>query len=110
MQGEEFDVWTKSTRNLIDVSDVFRIAKAIIEEGECASYPINIAAPLSYPMLEIVSTFEKVLLRKARYISVDSGASYKIDTRVADKVAKSINLSFGGDYLERVIRKYYVKQ
>ena len=109
IKDEEFDVWIHSSRNLIDVADIFKIAKTIIERKEETGSVVNIAAPVSHPIIEIVNTFEQVLSLKARYNTIEAGCDYLINTQISNKMAQLSGLEFGSDYLERVIKKYYAK-
>lgn len=107
IKGEELELWIHARRNLIDVADIFKMVKILIEQSEAAGPVINIASPVSHSMLEIVSTFEEVLALKARYKKIDAGSSYQIDTKVSDKLARLAGIEFNSSYLERVIIKYY---
>lgn len=106
---ENFDLWIYASRNLIDVADIFKIATAIIERGEATDAVLNIAAPVSHSMIEIVSTFENVLSLKARYNKIEAGFNYLINTQISDKMAQLAGIEFDSAYLERVIKKYYAK-
>ena len=109
INGEEIELWIHARRNLIDVADIFRIGKVLIERGDAAGAITNIAAPVSHSMLEILRTFEKVLAMRARYKKVNAGSAYQIDTKVSDKIARLAGIEFNSSYLERVIRKYYAE-
>lgn len=109
MNEENFDLWIHASRNLIDVTDIFKIATAIIEQGEAMGTVLNIAAPVSHSIIEIVTTFEQVLSMKARYNKVKAGSNYLIDTQISNEMAQLSGLEFGSDYLERVIKKYYAR-
>jgi nucleoside-diphosphate-sugar epimerase len=109
MKEEEFDVWIHSSRNLIDVADISKIAKTIIERDEETGSVLNIAAPVSHPIIEIVKTFERVLSLKARYNTIEAGSDYLIDTEISDKIGQFSGIEFGRDYLGKLLKKYYAK-
>lgn len=109
IKGEEFDVWIHASRNLIDVADIFKIAKTIIEREEETGSVVNIGAPVSHPIIKIVNTFEQVLSLKARYKTIEAGSNYLINTQISNKAAQISGLEFGNDYLRRLITKYYAK-
>ena len=70
---------------------------------------VNISSPCSYSITEIIETFERVLNRNATHQNVKKGKAYTIDVRKMLEVATSSNLTFGKDYLGKVVRKYYEK-
>lgn len=107
--GERFDVWRYAKRNLIDVADVAAIAKFVLCNVPCEKVLVNLAAPTSVSVVDLVHAFELVLGMTANYSLINSGGAYEIDTKFVDHVAKQIGISFDETYIERVIRKYYGK-
>lgn len=107
--GVRFQVWLNARRNLIDASDVAVIAAHIIGKHSADNNNTNIACPFSVSILELVQTFETALDKNANYDTVDAGAGYAIDTRLAEAAAKACGIIFDGDYVNNLIRKYYAK-
>jgi nucleoside-diphosphate-sugar epimerase len=105
--GLPFQVWLHAKRNLIDVCDAAAIATELLRNGEAAGRVINIACPFSIPVIELVGIFEAVLGKAARYERIAAGASYAIDVAPAMLAAQRLNLPFGVDYIEQLIKKYY---
>jgi nucleoside-diphosphate-sugar epimerase len=108
VSGARFQVWLHARRNLIDADDVAVIAAHIIKNHPADS-STNIACPSSVSILELVRMFEIALDRKANYDTVDAGAGYTIDTRLAEVAATACGIVFEDDYVNNLIRKYYVK-
>lgn len=109
VSGARFQVWLNARRNLIDASDVAIIAAHIIEKYPADSRSTNIACPFSISIPELVKLFETALHKKANYDTVEAGAGYAIDTRLAEVVATACGIVFDGNYVSNLIRKYYVK-
>lgn len=105
--GLPFQVWQKARRNLIDVSDVARIATHLLPRALDERMTTNIACPFSVPIQELVATFENVLGKKANTTSVDAGASYGIDVSIAAAAALEAGVRFDTQYIDQLIRKYY---
>lgn len=107
--GIPFETWARAERNLIDIDDVAAIGSAMIDagahggDGEAQS----IAARDSTPMPELVAIFERVLGRKADCTYLPRGASLRIDSTGAQRLAQTLGLDLGCGYAERIIGKYY---
>lgn len=104
---QSFDIWKGSTRNLIDVEDVFKIANFIIEKQIFLNEITNIASSKSYYIKEIVLLIENILGIEAKYSCIDKGASYKIDTQKIYDITKELLISFNDEYMSRIIRNNY---
>jgi nucleoside-diphosphate-sugar epimerase len=105
--GQRFQVWRHARRNLIDVSDVATIATHLVGQQQAQGRVTNIACPFSVPILEVVEVFESVLGKGAHYDLIEAGADYPIDTRQAEITAAEAGVVFDGDYVNRLIKKYY---
>jgi hypothetical protein len=107
LDGERFQVWTRARRNVIDVEDAARIALELVLSEHASDETINIAAPESSAMLDIVQAMERTLRRRAVFEAVDCGGSYAIDTRRSASAAKRCGVEFLPGYLGAVVDKYY---
>jgi dTDP-4-dehydrorhamnose reductase len=105
-RGERFAVWRHAQRNVIDCDDVRAIGFAVLESGQRGA-TMNIAAPRSYPMTEIVGTMERVVGGHAIFDLLDRGGAFPIDLEETRALWDRGGLAFATDYLEHVIRKYY---
>jgi nucleoside-diphosphate-sugar epimerase len=107
---QSFDIWEGSTRNLIDVEDVFKIINFIIEKQIFLNEITNIASSKSYYIKEIVLLIENILGIEAKYSCIDKGASYKIDTQKIYEITKELLINFNDEYMNRIIRNNYVME
>jgi len=106
--GQQFEVWTRAYRNLLDCEDAFKICSYIIDKKLFLNRTVNIASPIMLPAPMIVELIEKILDKKGNYVLVDKGGNaYTIDLKDVMPVIKALNLVFNEQYPERVIRKYY---
>ena len=106
-RSESFKMWRRARRSVIDIADVAKIGAALIEAPAQRGGVINVATPHRHPIAEIVRGLERAVGKKAVCESVDRGSEYEIDVSRVATVAEGLGISFEGDYLERVIRKYY---
>jgi nucleoside-diphosphate-sugar epimerase len=105
--GLRFQLWTKASRNIIDVADVATIITHLVTNGSIEGMTANIACPFSQSMPELVKIFERVLGRQANYESVAAGGKYPIDTHLTTTTASHVGIVFDNQYTENCIRKYY---
>lgn len=107
IRSERLEIWGGATRNIVDVEDIVRIAANLIIAEQACNETINIAAPRCYWMLEIVTTMGKILRHAPIFDIIDKGSSYDIDTSRISAALERCGITFGDDYLDQVIRKYY---
>jgi nucleoside-diphosphate-sugar epimerase len=105
-RSERFQVWGNASRNVVDADDVAAIARSIVDRGICGQ-TINIAAPRSHSILEIVTAMEGAIGKSAVFDLVDDGASYRIDVPAVTDIQRSVPHVFAENYLSDVLRKYY---
>lgn len=107
MQGERFEIWKRSTRNLIDVDDVFSAVEYLIDKSGITNEIIHIANHKMISAIELVCLLEKLLDKKASYIELDKGAEY---LSIPDDITKynlPITRKFDDCYLYQVLKKYF---
>lgn len=103
---ESFEVWNHANRYPIDIEDVFRIAKRLIEDRSMWDRRINIALR-AYPVLEFVRVMEKIVGKNARYTLKQKGRYYEIPCPEVAEIVGELNLDHREEYLENVLRKYF---
>lgn len=104
---ELFRVWKNSTRNLIDVDDVFKIAHYLIKNNLFVNQITNIAAPLSLPIFDIIAIVEELSGHKGCYETENRGGSYTIDTHKISPYLNEIGIAFVEKYPFSIIKKYF---
>lgn len=108
IEGNEFVVWSRSERNLVDIDHIVAITSELLETHEGSErVPVSIAALRSTPMPEIVAAFERVLRRRAHYRVEERGTPFPIDTTIAAEMAMRLGIDLGPRTTERTLRKYY---
>jgi nucleoside-diphosphate-sugar epimerase len=105
--GQEFELWNNSNRNLIDVDDVVAIIKELLAEKICHNKIINIANSNSYPVPEIVAVIEQYLSKKGKYVAVEKGMSYAVNTDYIKSIINKLDIKFEHDYILKLLCKYY---
>jgi nucleoside-diphosphate-sugar epimerase len=103
----EFPVWSGSTRNLIDLDDVYRIIDYIIEYKLFVNQTINVANLHNIAVVDIVKYVEKQLGVKAKYHLVDKGVPFeKIDISDIMPILDRLSIKFdGNNYLTEAIKR-----
>lgn len=108
--GESFSVWKNSTRNIIDVDDVFKIANYLIKNNLYVNEITNIAAPSCLSIFKIVTIIEELADKKGVFSIEKRGGSYKIDIDKISPYFKDSNVSFFEGYSKAIIEKYFFKK
>lgn len=106
IKGKTFNVWSKAERYIIDIDDVVKIARYIIDNRVFLKRTINIASK-PYRVLEIIKMLEKIIGISAKYVEIERGSAYEIDCSEIKFVMEKIGIYFDENYLEGVLRKYY---
>lgn len=108
-QSELFQLWAGAYRNIIDVDDVARLTASLIQNVFARNMIVNMAAPSSYSILDIVKSLELTLGKSAIYELINSESKYEIDISKLKNLIGECWLNFDDNYLENVINKYYEK-
>jgi nucleoside-diphosphate-sugar epimerase len=109
-RSEKFTVWTKATRNIIDVDDAVSIVSKLLEDRKLRNITVNIANPMNYGIRHIVASMEKAVGKPAHFLEEDKGEAYAIDVSTIQGITRELGLAFDDQYLFRVIQKYYGKE
>ena len=105
-----FYMWSKASRNIIDVSDVAMISAKIIENKQKECNILNIANIENYTMDKIILEMETILKKKALYKPIEKGENYYIDTSLIRKYITNLDMIFDNNYLKNILTKYYGKK
>jgi nucleoside-diphosphate-sugar epimerase len=105
--GQQFEVWTTASRNLIDCEDIFKVCNYVLENRMFLNRTINIASTTKVSVPRIVEIIEEILNKKANIVPVSKGSSHDISLIDIQPVFEAIGIEFDEQYPERVIRKYY---
>jgi nucleoside-diphosphate-sugar epimerase len=102
-----FDLWKNAYRNLIDVTDAYKIINEIVAQKLFLNEIVNVANPYNYSVQQIVASIEEHTTKKAIYKSIDKGQAYTINTDKIKPLFQKLNLSFSSNYLSLLLQKYY---
>ncbi|HTN39285.1 MAG TPA: NAD-dependent epimerase/dehydratase family protein [Arachidicoccus sp.] len=105
--GESFDVWTQTSRNLIDVEDFADMAADCLQTG-LLNRMVYLIHPEDILIQEIVRLFEKALSRKGHYQLVPKGTYYNVDKSLSNTVFEKTGKAKAADvYVADLIHKYF---
>ncbi len=102
-----FFVWENAERNIIDIDDMFVICDAILKKPYEKRNPINIANPVNYPIMNIVTTIEYHFSKKGIYTLIKGESSPSINTEDILPIIKEKRIEFNENYLNKIIKKYF---
>jgi nucleoside-diphosphate-sugar epimerase len=106
--NELFEVWKNSSRNIIAIDDVYTIINYILQNKILANQVINIANPISMPILDIIGIIEVILASTGNYCLVERGFPYeKIDLGAIQSILNKFEIFFAPEYYYNAIKKYY---
>jgi nucleoside-diphosphate-sugar epimerase len=92
---KKFEVWGRTTRNLIALTDVYNIIDYIIKNQILRNKIVNIANPNNISVLEVVGFVEEVLRKKAQYKVINHGFPFEsIDVSDIKSIIRNLNVSF----------------
>lgn len=106
--GENFDLWIKAKRNLIDVDDFNDIVNIVIH-GKIKNQIVEVCNFNNLSVLSIVKVIEKRLNKKGNYNLIDDGGEIPINSFQLESVIpkKLINKLKNDNYFEKLLIKYY---
>lgn len=104
---EHFHLWTRATRNVIDIDDVNLAITYAIDYLNYENITINIANPQSYQVSYLVSHIERYLNKKANYSLMNKGSKYSIDVSKVASIFNNLNINFPNNYFDKLLQKYY---
>jgi len=106
---DKFDLWSNANRSIIDIEDVVKILIDFLSNvGVEKNQMINIANPKKSSAIHIVYILENLTGTKAKYNLITKGEkNWSIDTESTNDSMKKLNITFGKNYLENVLKKYF---
>ena len=106
-RSEKFEIWERSTRNILDIEDIATLVGHLVLREGAVGETINVANPGSVSVSDIVAEMEKVVGKPAVFATRASGSSYSIDCARLESAIGHSGVNLQGNYLERVLKKYY---
>lgn len=102
-----FEYWKNAERNIIDVTDVFRIVDYVIQNNILLNQTMNVANPSNYTVSYIVRCLESFYQKKALALERERGVPYRIDVSYMLPVIEFLGIRFAENYLPELLKKYY---
>jgi nucleoside-diphosphate-sugar epimerase len=102
LEGEEININKFSTRNLIDVADVFTIVSCLIRNKLYINEITNIATPFNKSVLDIALMMAAIIGCELKYKLLNAGSAYDINI---DKIDMFTDI-FHDEYLHDLLSNY----
>ena len=102
-----FELWSNVKRNFIDIDDVKKIVKNILNKNFQKNLIINIFNSRSVMMEDLVHIFSRILNIKANYEIMNYNLNKSNKKIIVPKNEKKIIFRTEKKYLDKIIRKYY---
>lgn len=109
LSNANFDIFSKAYRNILDIEDIVKICRSIIESTLNGKKVFNICNPESIRVLDLVKLMERVLEKEAHYNLVDKGRSVTVDMKETIPYIKISGVKFHSTYIYETLMKYYAK-
>lgn len=106
----EFQVYSDAYRYVIDINDLKLLVEIYVKQDN-ANIVIDVANPYKYKVTEIVSIFEELLDKKAKYEIINKKDDYILDLSSLKLFLEqyNLNLHFGEQYLYKKLQKKVLK-
>jgi nucleoside-diphosphate-sugar epimerase len=104
--GKSISVWRYAERNIIDIEDIVRIASVFIDQGVDSGI-YNIANSSNIGMEDLVDILSNILSTQPILTLLDKGGPCPINVDPMLDLLADAGVEFGGDYLYRILSKYY---
>ena len=105
--NETILVYLRASRYLIDVDDVVLLISKLLKKTEVNNTIIDITFDNRITVLEIVSVFENILNKKAKYELMEEGDCYFVDNAKMRSLIHELSFSVPTSYNHELIEKYY---
>ncbi len=105
--SSRFEAWPKAMRNIIDISDVLKITKFIIDNKLVVNSFINVVNTHNHTVHEIIKCFEDITKKKALYFEKNQFSKTIVNTESLNQYLDELNITFDNNYLPNVLCKYY---
>lgn len=105
--GVPFEIWTETTRNLIDVEDLAQMARVVTSRGHLNEV-LYLTHPADIYIYQIVRHFEDLTGLKGHYNLTGKGTFYPSDRTLAKELFEHLRLEPDPDrYTRQLIQKYF---
>ncbi len=109
LEGREFNVFTGTYKNILDIGDAYKICDYILKHDLFQNETVNIINNFYFKIEDIVEKIEIFLGKKAIFKPVTNKNFCKYTNIVSEKIISKIDINFDEEYIERLLAKYYDK-
>jgi dolichol-phosphate mannosyltransferase len=102
-----FELWSNTTRNIIDIDDVHEIVVYILKNSLFMNSVTEIVSPLEASLRDLVFEIEDVIGKKAIVSEVLKGATYRLDHSKIAEVVEQLGMTFDQGYVHRTVEKHF---
>ena len=102
-----FELWSNTTRNIIDIDDVHEIVVYILKNSLFMNSVTEIVSPLEASLRDLVFEIEDVIGKKAIVSEVLKGATYRLDHSKIAEVVERLGMTFDQGYVHRTVEKHF---
>jgi hypothetical protein len=106
-RSECFELWRRAVCNVVDVEDVARVTPLLVAAAAMRNAVVEVAAPTSHAMPDLVAAMERVVGKRAPFDAVDYGDGVALEMASLAVWWDAAGVHFGSGYLERVLARYY---
>lgn len=108
-RNEEFPVFSRASRYLIDIDDVKTLVTGMIKSLYYKNEILDINFDNGIMINELVKIFENVINIIPKTVSIDRGSTYRTHNNAFINYLNKIEFQQTHDYLYLLIKKYYGK-
>lgn len=98
ISGEKFQVYQNASRYLLDLDDVVKLTKLLIDKSK-ANLNVSLVFDDRTSVIEIVKILTRISGKKGSYSLVPKGSDYKIDNSIAKEI-------IGEEYFQIIPKEY----
>lgn len=107
ISNQRISIWNATMRNLIDIDDLYKITRGIVEAG-IKNKTLIVANPNSIYASEIATIIAQYKNKTAHIELIEKGSHFGVQpSREVLEIIERLHLNFDDDYFMRLLKKYY---
>lgn len=106
---EPFEVWLGSARNFVGINEVFLLVKSLIADGRFLNQTVDIVAPESIRIIDLVDYLGNLLGTKPQYSVINRGGQPAYDHEICNTLRRDYNINMDSKYQYELIRKHVLE-
>jgi len=105
-KGQSFNAWANVERNFLDIDDIKKIIKYILNKKFNKSFSINIYNSKSINIIRFINIFSNILEKGAIYKKIHISRKIKGKNKIYKK-DKNFIFATKKNYMRNILKKYY---